>query len=261
MSKLNFRNILRSIFIPALLLFVANSLPAQFAVPAEADIVIYGGTSAAITAAVQAKQMGKSVVIVSPDKHLGGMTSGGLGWTDSGNAAVVGGLSREFYHRVWQHYQRPESWNWQRPEEFKNQGQGSAARDNKAQTMWVFEPHVAEQIFDAWVAEAENSRRAKCLARSRAWRRKIGQPHQVDQNARRQHLSRDSVYRRHLRRRFDGRRRRFVSSRPRIATGIRRKIQRRADRRAASSALFRQAGRSVCHSRRSQKRPAAAYQF
>jgi len=99
--------------------------------------------------------MGKSVIIVSPDKHLGGMTSGGLGWTDSGNAAVVGGLSREFYHRVWEHYQKPEAWKWQRPEEFKNQGQGSAARDNKAQTMWVFEPHVAEQIFDSWVTDAK----------------------------------------------------------------------------------------------------------
>jgi hypothetical protein len=130
--------------------------PTTFAAaPAEADIVIYGGTCAAITAAVQAKQMGKSVVVVSPDKHLGGMTIGGLGWTDSGNAAVVGGLSKQFYHRVWEHYQKPEAWKWQRTEEFKNQGQGSAARDNKSQTMCVFEPHVAEQIFDDWVAEAK----------------------------------------------------------------------------------------------------------
>jgi hypothetical protein len=124
------------------------------AAPTEADIVIYGGTCAAITAAIQAKQMGKSVIVISPDKHLGGMTSGGLGWTDSGNAAVVGGLSKQFYHRIWEHYQQPAAWNWQRPEEFKNQGQGSAARDKTAQTMWVFEPHVAEHVFDSWVAEA-----------------------------------------------------------------------------------------------------------
>ena len=61
---------------------------------AEHDLVIYGGTSAGVIAAVQAKKMGKSVVIVCPDKHLGGLSSGGLGWTDSGNKAVVGGLSR-----------------------------------------------------------------------------------------------------------------------------------------------------------------------
>ena len=55
---------------------------------------------AGVAAAVQAKRMGKSVVVVSPDKHLGGLTSGGLGLTDTGNKAVIGGLSREFYHRV-----------------------------------------------------------------------------------------------------------------------------------------------------------------
>ena len=68
-----------------------------------ADIVIYGGTAAAVTAAVQAKRMGKSVIIVSPDKHLGGMTSGGLGFTDTGNKTVIGGLAREFYHRIYLH--------------------------------------------------------------------------------------------------------------------------------------------------------------
>ena len=73
------------------------------------DVVIYGGTSAAVTAAVQSKKMGKSVVIVCPDKHLGGLSSGGLGWTDTGNKAVIGGLAREFYHRVWKKYQEPDA--------------------------------------------------------------------------------------------------------------------------------------------------------
>ena len=41
--------------------------------------------------------MGKSVVIVGPDKHLGGLSSGGLGFTDTGNKAVIGGLARDFY--------------------------------------------------------------------------------------------------------------------------------------------------------------------
>src|SRR5215208_1259995 len=81
---------------------------------ADYDVVIYGGTSAAITAAVQAKRMGKTVVVVSPDKHLGGLSSGGLGYTDTGNKSVIGGLSREFYHRLWQHYQTPEAWTWQK---------------------------------------------------------------------------------------------------------------------------------------------------
>lgn len=116
------------------------------------DVVIYGGTSAAVTTAVQVKRMGKSVVIVSPDKHLGGLTSGGLGWTDSGNKNAIGGISREFYHRVWKHYQEPKAWNWQDQAEFGNRNQ-SRGKGNLGATMWVFEPHVAEQIFDDLIAE------------------------------------------------------------------------------------------------------------
>ncbi|MGQ9913041.1 MAG: FAD-dependent oxidoreductase [Thermogutta sp.] len=117
------------------------------------DVVIYGGTSAAVTAAVQTAKLGKSVVIVSPDKHLGGLSSGGLGFTDTGNKAVIGGLSREFYHRIWQHYQQPDAWRWQSREAFGNRGQGTPAVDGELRTMWAFEPHVAEQVFDAWLAE------------------------------------------------------------------------------------------------------------
>ena len=42
----------------------------------EADVIVYGGTSAAVTAAVQVSRMGKSVIVVSPDQHLGGLSSG-----------------------------------------------------------------------------------------------------------------------------------------------------------------------------------------
>jgi hypothetical protein len=117
------------------------------------DIVVYGGTSAAVTAAVQARQMGKSVALVSPDKHLGGLSSGGLGWTDSGKKEMVGGLARQFYHRIWLHYQQPNAWTWQKKEAYGNRGQGTAAIDAGQRTMWIFEPHVAEATFDAWIEE------------------------------------------------------------------------------------------------------------
>jgi hypothetical protein len=119
---------------------------------AETDIVIYGGTAAAVIAGVQAKRMGNSVVIVSPDKHLGGLSSGGLGFTDTGNKAVIGGLAREFYYHVWEHYQKPEAWRWQKREEYGNKGQGTPAIDGAQRTMWIFEPHVAEEIFEKFVA-------------------------------------------------------------------------------------------------------------
>lgn len=119
----------------------------------QADIVIYGGTSAAIIAAVQAKQSGKTVIVVSPDTHLGGLSSGGLGFTDTGDKAVIGGLARDFYHRVYLHYQDSSAWKWERQEAYGNKGQGTPAIDGDARTMWIFEPHVAENIFEDYVAE------------------------------------------------------------------------------------------------------------
>jgi hypothetical protein len=121
--------------------------------PENYDLVIYGGTSAAVTAAVQAARMGKSAIIVCPEQHLGGMSSGGLGWTDTGNKAVIGGLAREFYHRVWKRYQQPEAWRWQSRDSYGNRGQGTPAIDGEQRTMWIFEPHVAEQVFEDFVSE------------------------------------------------------------------------------------------------------------
>jgi hypothetical protein len=118
-----------------------------------ADVIIYGGTSAAVTAAVQVIKMGKSVIIVSPDSHLGGLSSGGLGFTDTGNKEVIGGLSREFYQRLYAHYQDPEAWNWQKKEEYGNKGQGTPAIDGANRTMWIFEPHAAEKVFEDFVKE------------------------------------------------------------------------------------------------------------
>jgi hypothetical protein len=135
---------------PLLLVMTTSSVPAD---TSTWDVVVYGGTSAAIATAVQVKRMGKSVVIVCPDTHLGGMTSSGLGWTDSGDKDAIGGISREFYHRVWQHYQQDAAWTWQVRASFGNRNQSPPGRRGDGATMWVFEPHVAEAIFEALVAE------------------------------------------------------------------------------------------------------------
>ncbi len=112
------------------------------------DIVIYGGTAAAVAAAVQAKRMGKSVVIVGPDKHLGGLSSGGLGWTDSGNQEVIGGVSREFYRRVKKYYDEHATWKWEKPDKYSRYRPQDDAQ-------WTFEPHVAERVFEDFVREYE----------------------------------------------------------------------------------------------------------
>lgn len=119
----------------------------------KADVVIYGGTSAAVTAADAVIQSGKTVLVVSPDIHLGGLSSGGLGFTDTGNKSTIGGLSREFYHRVWLHYNDSAAWRWQKHSEYGNKGQGTVAMDGENRTMWIFEPHVAEKVFEDFVSE------------------------------------------------------------------------------------------------------------
>jgi len=127
--------------------------------PLEAEVVVFGGTSAGIIAAIQTAKLGKRVVLVEPSTHLGGLTTGGLGATDIGNKAAVGGLSREFYHRVAQHYAQPGAWKLEPAAEyFRNRGSGQAAASELSgpnATMWTFEPHVAAAIYSNWLREAK----------------------------------------------------------------------------------------------------------
>ncbi|MBT7055068.1 MAG: FAD-dependent oxidoreductase, partial [Lentisphaerae bacterium] len=66
----------------------------------ECDVAVYGGTPAGVTAAIQAARMGRRAVLLSFNRHVGGMTSGGLTATDVGNKASIGGLALEFYTRI-----------------------------------------------------------------------------------------------------------------------------------------------------------------
>lgn len=109
------------------------------------DIVIYGGTSAGISAASQSSRMGKSVILIEPTNRIGGLTTGGLGQTDIGNKSAIGGISREFYHNIRLYYNNPENWKWQKPEEYKDGGQ-TRTEDTEA-TMWTFESSAALTVF------------------------------------------------------------------------------------------------------------------
>ena len=95
----------------------------------EYDIVIYGATSAGVISAYTAKKMGKSVVIINPNEHIGGLTSGGLGQTDIGNKHAVTGLSKEFYRKLGKVYGTFEQ--------------------------WTFEPKEAEKLFRSYLEEAD----------------------------------------------------------------------------------------------------------
>lgn len=102
---------------------------AQRPTPKQVDICVYGGTSLGVIAAYTAKKHGKSVLLIEPTNHIGGMTTGGLGQTDIGNKYVIQGLALDFYRRVGAYYNALE--------------------------MWVFEPHVASKVFDDYIKEGD----------------------------------------------------------------------------------------------------------
>jgi len=91
------------------------------------DVCVYGGVSGGVIAAIEASRRGLNVILLEQSAHLGGMTTGGLGMTDIGNKAAIGGMAREFYQRVGAKY----------------------GRDIE----WCFEPHVAEAVFEEWLQE------------------------------------------------------------------------------------------------------------
>lgn len=93
------------------------------------DVVIYGATSAGIIAGYTAIKMGKTAVVIATDDHIGGLSSGGLGQTDIGNKAAIGGLSRQFYRDLGTYYGKDES--------------------------WTFEPKVARKMFDRYIQEVK----------------------------------------------------------------------------------------------------------
>lgn len=123
----NFGNVMRKIlFCFVFLAFIPYSC--RKVTEDRYDIIVYGGTSSGVIAAYSAKMEGKKVLLIEPGNHLGGLSSGGLGQTDIGNKYAVTGLARNFYRRVGDHYGKLE--------------------------VWRFEPHVAEKVFNDYIAEA-----------------------------------------------------------------------------------------------------------
>ncbi len=109
------------------------------------DIVIYGGTSAGLMAAAQAQRMGKTAIVVEPGAHIGGLTTGGLGWTDIGNKAAIGGLARDFYRRIKRKYDEPGRWVQESKEDYFTRRRSPNSMNED--TMWTFEPKVASEVF------------------------------------------------------------------------------------------------------------------
>jgi len=138
-----FRNFQFKVFSLALICIIGSCSSNQ---KDRADVIVYGGTSAGVAAAVEASRLGMSVILVGPDIHLGGLSSSGLGWTDSGRKDVIGGLAREFYQRIKIQYDQAENWKFENQKDSRHY---SPDRD----AVWVFEPHIAETVFEQMVKE------------------------------------------------------------------------------------------------------------
>jgi hypothetical protein len=117
-----------------------------------ADVVIYGGTSSGVIAAVQAARMGKSVILIVPDGHIGGMTTGGLGATDRGSPRTVSGLAREFYRGLYVYYSDPAAWKYETRVEYLPKHPWTTTEDLKLH--WFFEPHAADLVYRGMLAKA-----------------------------------------------------------------------------------------------------------
>ena len=124
-----------------LFLFISTNMFGQ----KQYDVVIYGGTSAGISSAIQSSRMGKTVALIEPTNRLGGLTTGGLGQTDIGNKQAIGGISREFYKNISAYYKESANWKWQSMDSYRSLGQSKT--DDGEETMWTFEPSAAQHVF------------------------------------------------------------------------------------------------------------------
>ncbi|TLD71995.1 FAD-dependent oxidoreductase [Phragmitibacter flavus] len=121
------------------------SCTAAFAASIDADLCVYGGTSGGGSAAVQAARMGKSVVLIEPGKHLGGMTAGGLSAVDIGDPRSVGGFAREYFTQL--AATTGVTLAWDKPFQSKAGGPATGGA-------YAIEPHQAEKLFIKMAAEA-----------------------------------------------------------------------------------------------------------
>ena len=129
------------------------------------DVVIYGSSPAALTAAIEAQKLGKTAVIVCPENRIGGLTTGGLGQTDIGNKSAFGGLSLQFYRDVADYYKDASVWKWQKRDEYIPDGQCSGTKGEDS--MWTFEPSAALKILERWEREPKlDIRRGEFLDRA-----------------------------------------------------------------------------------------------
>ncbi|KAL3595713.1 hypothetical protein FPOAC2_10068 [Fusarium poae] len=140
-------------FLQCMLLLYTTAV-LSLAIEHESDVVIYGNTVAAVAAAIQTVRMNKTAAIIFRGERLGGLTTSGLGWTDSKDGSTIGGIAREFYEKVYEYYDNDDAWKYETRDNYidkRIRAQPGPAIGDKVQ--WTFEPHVAEKILEQWIKD------------------------------------------------------------------------------------------------------------
>jgi FAD dependent oxidoreductase len=130
-----------------LVFLIAICSQSAFSAPSKsmiADVVIYGGTPAGLAAATAVVRAKKTVIIIEPTTHIGGMITGGIAVTDTGTPQFVGGISREFFQSV-ATAEAPR-----REEKHNIEFRGNVIPWYEP-APWDVEAKVAKQIFGEWV--------------------------------------------------------------------------------------------------------------
>ncbi|MFY1636211.1 FAD-dependent oxidoreductase [Solwaraspora sp. WMMB335] len=64
-----------------------------------ADLVVYGATAGGLVAAIQARRMGRTAIVPEASNRLGGLSTSGLGNTDSGTEVMPNSPARFTFER------------------------------------------------------------------------------------------------------------------------------------------------------------------
>lgn len=128
------------------------------------DVVVYGGTLAGISAAIQAARMNRSVLLLEPSAHLGGVATSGLTATDMNRSPTIGGIAREFYQEIYAYYRQPSAWRVEAREAFfeRSRKRTYTGKNDSLRMQWVYESHVAERILGDMLRQAGITVRLSC---------------------------------------------------------------------------------------------------
>lgn len=112
------------------------------------DVVVYGGTPGGVISAVAASRNGAKVLLIEQTNHVGGLSTSGINTAESEhmiNKAITG-IALEFYVRMGEQF--PDGY-------FETFHDGRMLNFEKGDPAFFFESHIAEELYNEMLKEAE----------------------------------------------------------------------------------------------------------